>query len=109
MGSLVIGDYLDRRQPEIIAKYTAVLTHLQTNPCYQEAALHEWSRATVADPWLIATAAAKGYTIITLETPNKNLSPSNPTKRPKIPDVASALEVETQNLFYLMRKLNFRL
>ena len=109
MGSLVIGDYLDRRQPEIIAKYTAVLTHLQTNPCYQEAALHEWSRATVADPWLIATAAAKGYTIITLETPNKNLSPSNPTKRPKIPDVASALEVETQNLFYLMRKSNFRL
>lgn len=109
MGALVIGDYLDRRQPEIIAKYTEVLTHLQTNPCYQEAALHEWSRATVADPWLIAAAAAKGYTIITLETSNKNLSSSNPSKRPKIPDVARALEVEARDLFYLMRKLNFRL
>ena len=69
--ALEIGDYLDRRQPEIIAKYTEVLTHLQTNPCYQEAALREWSKATVADPWLIAAAAVKGYTIITLETPNK--------------------------------------
>lgn len=109
MGSLEIGDYLDKRQPEIIAKYTAVLTHVQTNPCYQEAALHEWSKATVADPWLIAAAAVKGYTIITLETPNKNLSPNTPTKRPKIPDVARALEVEARDLFYLMRKLNFRL
>ena len=35
MGSLEIGDYLDRRQPKIIAKYTEVLTHLQVNPCYQ--------------------------------------------------------------------------
>ena len=109
MGSLEIGDFLDRRQPEIIAKYTEVLTHLQTSPCYQEAALHEWSRATVADPWLIAAAAAKGYTIITLETSNKNLSPTNPVKRPKIPDVSRALGVDAQNLFYLMRKLNFRL
>ena len=44
MDTLEIGDYLDRRQPEIIAKYTEVLTHLQTNACYQEAALHEWSK-----------------------------------------------------------------
>ena len=109
MDTLEIGGYLDRRQPEIIAKYTEVLTHLQTNPCYQEAALREWSKATVADPWLIAAAAVKGYTIITLETPNKNLSPNTPTKRPKIPDVASALGVETRDLFFLMRKLNFRL
>ena len=109
MDTLEIGDYLDRRQPEIIAKYTEVLTHLQTNPCYQEAALREWSKATVADPWLIAAAAVKGYTIITLETSNKNLSPTNPVKRPKIPDVSRALGVDAQNLFYLMRKLNFRL
>ena len=109
MGSLEIGDYLDRRQPDIIAKYTEVLTHLQTNPCYHEAALHEWAKATVADPWLIAAAAVKGYTIITLEKPNTSLSPNAPSKKPKIPDVASALGVDVHDLFFLMRKLNFRL
>ena len=109
MSSLEIGDYLDRRQPEIIAKYTEVLTHIQANACYQAAALHEWSKATVADPWLIAAAAAKGYTIITLERPNNGLSTTAPSKRPKIPDVARALGVDVQDLFYLMRKLNFRL
>lgn len=109
MDALEIGDYLDRRQPKIIEKYTEVLTHLQMNPCYQEAALHEWSKATVADPWLIAAAAVNGYTIITLEKPNTNLSPNAPSKKPKIPDVARALGVDVQDLFYLMRKLNFRL
>lgn len=109
MEALEIGELIDRRRPEILAKYSQVLTHLQTNPCYQEAALREWSKASVADPWIIATAAAYGYTIITLEKPISGLSPKAPTKKPKIPDVARALSVQTQDLFYLMRKLNFRL
>lgn len=109
MDSLEIGELVDRRKPEILTKYTQVLTHLQTDPCYKEAALHEWSKATVADPWIIATAAAYGYTIITLEKPISGLSPKTPTKKPKIPDIARALGVQTQDLFYLMRKLNFRL
>lgn len=109
MEALEIGELIDRRRPEILAKYSQVLTHLQTNPCYQEAALREWSKASVADPWIVATAAAYGYTIITLEKPILGLSPKAPTKKPKIPDVARALSVQTQDLFYLMRKLNFRL
>lgn len=109
MSTLEIGDYLDRRKPEIIAKYTEVLTHVQTNPCYQESALHEWSRATVADPWLVASAAVYGYTIITLETSNTNLSSKKPSKNAKIPDVAQVFGVQTKDLFYLMRKLNFKL
>lgn len=109
MESLEIGELIDRRQPDILAKYSQVLTHLQTNPCYQEAALREWSKASVADPWIIATAAAYGYTIITLEKSIPGLSPKAPTKKPKIPDVAKALGVQTQDLFYLMRKLNFKL
>ena len=109
MDRLEIGEFIDRRQPDILVKYSQVLTLLQTNPCYQEAALREWSKASVADPWIIATAAAYGYTIITLEKPIPGLSPKMPTKKPKIPDVARALGVQTQDLFYLMRKLNFRL
>lgn len=109
MNNLDIGTLVDRRQPGIIARYSEVLTFLQDDPRYQEAALHEWSRGSVADPWLIATAADKGYTIITLEKPVAGLSPRNPSKRPKIPDVAAAFDVQTKDLFYLMRQLNFRL
>ena len=109
MDSLEIGNYVDRRETEILAKYAEVLTHIQSNPCYKEAALHEWSRESVADPWLIATAAVYGYTIVTLEKPNANLHPNAPAKNAKIPDVAQALGVQTKDLFLLMRSLNFRL
>lgn len=109
MDALEIAELIDRRRPEILAKYSQVLTHIQTDPCYQEAALREWSKASVADPWIVATAAAYGYTIITLEKPIPGLSHKAPTKKPKIPDVARALSVQTQDLFYLMRKLNFKL
>lgn len=109
MDNLVIDNLEDRRQPDILVKYAEALSHVQNNPCYAQAALHEWSKATVADPWIIAAAAAKGYTIITFEKTNANLSPKNPTKKVKIPDVARALGVKTQNLFYMMRELAFRL
>lgn len=109
MDNLVIENLEDRRQPDILAKYAEVLAHVQSNPCYLQAALHEWSKAAVADPWIIATAAAKGYTIITLEQKNSNMSPKNPTRKVKIPDVARALGVDTKDLFYMMRKLNFKL
>lgn len=109
MNNLDIGTLVDRRQSGIITKYSEVLTFLQNDPRYHEAALHEWSKGSVADPWLIATAADKGYTVITFEKPVGGLSSRNPSKRPKIPDVAAAFDVQTKDLFYLMRQLNFRL
>ena len=109
MSNLQIGTLVDRRQQDIIQKYTEVLAFLQNDPRYHEAALREWSKASVADPWIIATAASKGYTIITLEKPVGGLSPKNPSKRPKIPDVAAAFGVQTNDLFHMMRQLNFRL
>lgn len=109
MSHLDIGILIDRRQPGIIAKYSEVLAFLQNDPRYQEAALHEWSKSSVADPWLIATAADRACTIVTLEKPVGGLSSKNPSKRPKIPDVAVAFDVQTRDLFYLMRQLNFRL
>jgi hypothetical protein len=109
MDNLEVETLVDRRQPGIIAKYSEVLTFLQDDPRYQEAALHEWSKGSVADPWLIATAADKGYTIITFEKPVPGLSAKNPSKRPKIPDVAAGFDVQTRDLFYLMRQLKFRL
>lgn len=109
MEHLTIGEYVDHRQTDIMAKYGEVLRHLQNNPCYKPSALTEWSRDTVADAWLIATAATKGYTIITFETANNGLSTYNPSKKAKIPTIASEFGVHTENLYYMMRTLGFKL
>lgn len=99
---------MDHRENAIIKKYAEVLEFVRSNPCYQEAALHEWSESNIADAWLIATAAVHGYTLITFEKtakPNSN----SPSKNAKIPDVAMAFDVKTDNLFYMMRQLGFKL
>jgi len=109
ISQIPIGKYIDRRTPEIITKYSQVLNFLHSDPRYHAAALHEWSRDTVADPWLIATAFHLGYTIITFEKPVGALTPKTPCKRPKIPDVGNFFGVQTRDLFYLMRQLGFSL
>ena len=103
MEALTISNYIDRRDPTILAHYGAILGHIQSNACYKPSALAEWAKGTVADPWLISTAKAKGYTIITFEVPNKGLNPRSPSKNAKIPDVANVFGVKTENLFYMMR------
>lgn len=99
---------IDRREKGIIAEYAKVLQYIQNNPCYKDSALTEWSKGTIADAWIIATAKVYGYTIITFEVGVK-MNPKSPSKNAKIPDVAQYFDVKTENLFYLMRKLNFKL
>lgn len=69
----------------------------------------EWSREEVADPWIISSAIINGYTIVTLEVPSSGLSDKNPNRKAKIPDVAKAFNVETINLFEMMRRLGIRI
>ncbi|TDL96621.1 DUF4411 family protein [Macrococcus carouselicus] len=58
-----------------------------------------------ADLWLIAVAKVYGYTIVTMEKRDRNLSDSNPTKRElHISDVCDRFEVECIDLFELMRR-----
>lgn len=109
MDNLKISVYLDHRQPDILAKYSAVLQHIQNNPCYKPSALAEWSNGSVADPWLIATASAYGYNLVTFEVPNKGLNCKNPSKNAKIPDIAKIFGVETVDLYHMIRKLGFKL
>lgn len=59
MKSLQGINIIDHRTPEIIEKYSRVLGAVQSNTCYKQSALAEWSRESVADPWLIATAAVR--------------------------------------------------
>ena len=49
------------------------------------------------------------YTIITAEVPSSGLSPKIPNKNAKIPDVARVFGVRTENLYYMMRKLEIKI
>ena len=109
MENIEVGQLIDHRDPAIIVKYREVLRHIQDNPAYKPAALTEWSREEVADPWLIASAVVGNYTIISFEIANKGLNTHNPSKNAKIPDVAKVFNVEVQNLYYMMRVLRFSL
>lgn len=95
--------------PEIIGKYQEVLQYVQTCGLYKEQALRVWANGDVADPWLIAAASVNDYTIITAEVPSGRLSVKNPNKNAKIPDVAKAIGVRTNNLYYMMRQLGIRI
>lgn len=109
MENIEVGQLIDHREPAIIVKYGEVPRHIQENPVYKPAALTEWSREEVADPWLIAAAAVGNYTIVSFENKNKGLNTRNPSKNAKIPDVAEVFNVEVQNLYYMMRVLRFSL
>ena len=95
--------------PEIIGKYQEVLQYIQMCGLYKEQALQTWANGDVADPWLIAVAAVNDYTIITAEAPSGGLSVKNPNRNAKIPDVAKAFGVRTNNLYYMMRQLGIKI
>jgi hypothetical protein len=97
---------LDRRDRDILLKYSEVLKFLQDSPLYNDKALRSWSEQSVADPWLIAAASAKGYTLVTFEQSAGALSPKGPSWKPKIPDIAQAFGVKCVNIFYFMRQMN---
>lgn len=113
-----LADWLNRQtgfvicnhiSPEIIGRYQEVLQYIQTCGLYKEQALQTWANGDVADPWLIAAAAVNDYTIITAEVPSGGLSVKNPNRNAKIPDVAKAFGVKTNNLYYMMRQLQIRI
>lgn len=52
-----------------------------------------WAHEKIADPWLIAIAKEKGYTIVTSELPVPSLNKVNPSRNVKIPDVCKQLNV----------------
>lgn len=106
---LEIGRLIDHREAPILVNYGQVLQFLQNNPYYRESALAEWSRNTVADPWLIAAAQVYNCSIVTFEIANSNPDIHNPWKMAKIPNVASEFGIVTVNLFSMMRALNIRL
>lgn len=109
MNDVQIRTFVDHRSVDIIINFQKVLNHVQTNPCYTPRALQEWSKETVADAWLIATAMTYGYTIVTFEERSGGLSERQPSKNAKIPDVADVFGVKVVKLYEMMRNLEFLL
>lgn len=96
-------------EPEIISKYAEVMQYIQECGFYNEKGLNDWARNEVADPWLIAAAAAKGYKLITFEQSAGSLNIKNKSGRVKIPDVAKHFEVEVHTLYHMMRQLRIKI
>ena len=93
---------------DILEKYSEVLNYVQTNNCYNDKALREWSDAGVADPWLVAVASVQGLVVVSFETPNAGLNPTNPSSSPKIPDACRYFSVDTVDLFTMMDDLGIK-
>ncbi|MCR5338310.1 MAG: DUF4411 family protein [Lachnospiraceae bacterium] len=90
---------------ETINKYQEVLQFVATCGYYKESAISTWAQGSIADPWLIASLAAYGYTLVTEEIGTGVLSTKQQQKAAKIPDVAGRFEVKTINIYEMMRRL----
>jgi hypothetical protein len=109
MDGLSIGTRIDHREEKILKQYALVLQYIADNRCYKPSALQEWSKQSVADPWLIAAASVYHQVLVTFETPNNGLNDKFPSKQAKIPDVAENFGVKTITLFQMMRELGIQL
>lgn len=94
---------------KIIESYGQVMQYLQESPYYTDRTLRNWAKDNIADPWLIATANAYEYTIITFEVPSGVIDIKSPTSRPKIPTVGKHFGITCQNLYYFMRKMGIKI
>lgn len=83
---------------EVLARYADTQNWAQTNPVFTENARQEF--ATVADAYLVATAAAKGLTLVTYETSDPYCK-----RRVKIPDVCNAIGVRFCDLNIALREM----
>ena len=95
--------------PNIMKNYQDIMQYIQDSGLYKETALTKWASDSIADALLIATAIHFQYSIITFERPTGNLSSKQPSKNPKIPDVASHFGVKCISFFDFMREMQFKL
>ena len=87
-----------------MSEYSKVLNWAQNknNPEFKQEAILEF--AQVADAFLVAAAAAKGYTLVTNETSDPSCR-----KRVKIPDACNAVGVRYCDLNMVLRELGLKI
>ena len=88
----------------VISKYGETIRWAYSRNFYRPEALNEFSRSDIADAYLVATAAAKQYTLVTHETSDLNCK-----RRVKIPDAANSVGVRTCVLNDMLRNLGVRI
>jgi len=98
---------LDRRSSDILICYGKILTHIQESDSYTDRALALWAKDDHADPWIVAAAAARKFTIITFEKPSLSSLGNNKTSKPKIPDVCREFGVNCIDIFSFLEIKNF--
>jgi hypothetical protein len=106
--NLNIKIYVKHNDQSIVNVYAQVLQFLQNSPNYNVKALRESSESHVADSWFIAFALVHNFTIVTFERP-VGKSIGNIISRPKIPDIATHFNIQTINIFQMMRVLDLTL
>ena len=87
---------------DVLTKYTKCQNWANNNPVFKAEARTEF--AEVADAYLVATAAAKNYTLVTNETSDPNCR-----RRVKIPDACIALGVRYCDLNTVFRELGIQI
>lgn len=92
------GFYIEN-ELDVMVKYGEIMNWAQSNAVYRPEAVSEF--ATVADAYPVATAAAKGYTLVTNETADPQCR-----RRVIIPDACNALSVRFRDLNTVLRELN---
>lgn len=99
------GEVIVTNNQKIVDEYVKVINFLYTNEKYSETAFLEWSmREDIADPWLIATAKACNYTVVSFES-LLNYNGGHPLSRAKIPNICQDLNVNYTSLFNMMEQL----
>jgi len=107
--TIKIKTYIKFRNPNTIPCYSEIIKHVDECGYYiTDKVLLDWDHPS-ADPWLIATASAYKYKIVTFEQTAGKLSNKSKSKRAKIPDVCDHFGVEYCNLYEMMRSLSFTL
>lgn len=92
-------------------QWQEVLQYIASCGFYSNKALigeRSWTQDTIADGWLIAIAKAEQLTIVTNELPAVNLSKGQPSKNPKIPDVAREFDVPCINMLTFFERVHLK-
>ena len=97
------------RLGNVIKEYQKVINRVASSGYYKSLAVAEWSQEKIADPWIIAVASLEKAIIVTSENRISNLKDGIPKKNAKIPDIADEFNIQTIDLFQMMRDLHFKL
>ena len=87
----------------ILIKYAELMKWANSQTQYSQNAIDEFAQVENADPWIIASAIANKYTIVTHEVLDSTIK-----KKIPIPNVCEDFNVNYIDTFRLLRELDFK-